>query len=83
MCQLAELSTNFVSQALTPRTSRSTKDETALQGTTDTSKAQLGATVSGQGETAASTVKRAFSTASNLLNLQRHASGHSPTSNLL
>ena len=49
-----------VLQALTPRTSRSTRDEPPLQGNTDNSKAQLGAAVSGQGETAASAVKRAF-----------------------
>lgn len=60
----------FHLQLLTPRTSRSTRDEgTAIA---DVSKASLGAAVSGQGEQAVSTVKRAFSTASTLLQLQRH-----------
>ncbi|KAL3155070.1 hypothetical protein ABBQ38_011135 [Trebouxia sp. C0009 RCD-2024] len=57
---------------LTPRVSRSTRDEAAAPLLADTSKASLGAPVSGQGEQAASTVKRAFSTASTLLQMQRN-----------
>ena len=53
-------------QLLTPRTSRSTRDETAAA---DTDGTRLGAVVTGQGEQAASPMKRAFSTASALLQL--------------
>ena len=58
-------------QLLTPRTSRSTQDEAPAPADAD-SKARLGAPVSGPGEPAASTMKRAFSAASALLQLPRH-----------
>ncbi len=69
---------NVIMQALTPRTSRSTKEELAAFTDPDNSKARLGATVSRPGENAASAMKRAFSTASVLSNLPRHASGPFP-----
>ena len=59
-------------QLLTPRTSRSTRDEAPAPVDADNSKASRGAPVSGQGEQAASTMKRAFSAASALLQLPRH-----------
>ena len=59
-------------QLLTPRSTRSTRDEAAATVFADPSKASLGAPVSGQGEQAASTVKRVFSTASTLLQIQRN-----------
>ena len=65
-------------QLLTPRTSRSTRDEAPAAVLADTSRASLGAPVSGQGEQAVSTVKRAFSTASTLLQIQRHGPAQHP-----
>ena len=65
-------------QLLTPGTSRSTRDEAPTAVLADTFRASLGAPVSGQGEQAVSTVKRAFSTASALLQIQRHGPAQHP-----
>ena len=67
-------------QLLTPRTTRSTRDEAAAVVFADTSKASLGEPVAGQGEQAASTVKRVFSTASTLLQIQRNGPSLHPLS---